>query len=60
VHDYLGMAIDYSTPDKVRILMIDYIQDMMDDLPTDMDGEAATLAANYLFKVNETNPAMLE
>ena len=60
VHDYLGMTIDYSTPDKVRILMIDYIQDMLDEIPADMDGEAATPAANHLFEVNETDPVMLD
>lgn len=49
-----------ATPNKVRILIIDYIQDMLDKLPADMDGEAASPAANHLFKVNKTNPVMQE
>jgi hypothetical protein len=60
VHDYLGMTLDFSTPEKVHISMIDYIIDMFLDLPADMDGEAATPAANHLFEVNEINPVMLD
>jgi hypothetical protein len=26
VHDYLGMTLDFSSPKKVRILMVDYIK----------------------------------
>jgi hypothetical protein len=43
-----------------RILMIDYVQDMLDKLPADMDGQAATPAANHLFKVNKMDPVMLD
>jgi Reverse transcriptase (RNA-dependent DNA polymerase) len=60
VHDYLGMRIDYSTPGKVKITMIDYIDGMLDELPSWMDGEAATPAGNHLFVVNENNPQKLE
>jgi hypothetical protein len=60
VHEYLGMTLDYSNPGKIMILMIDYIQAMLDELPADMDGEAATPAANHLFEVNEKDPVMLD
>jgi hypothetical protein len=53
IHDYLGMVIDYSIDGKVQIKMIDYIKAMLDELPDDMAGEAATPAANHLFTVNE-------
>jgi hypothetical protein len=53
VHEYLGMTIDYSIRGKVKITMLDYIQNMLDELPADMDGESATPAANHLFQVNE-------
>jgi hypothetical protein len=33
---------------------------MLNALPADMDGEVATAAANHLFKVNKTNPIMLD
>jgi len=44
MHEYLGMTLDYSTPGKVRISMTDYITSMLDELPDDMDGVAATPA----------------
>jgi hypothetical protein len=43
------MTIDYTTPGKVKIIMVDYIENMLNELPTDMDGKAATAAANHLF-----------
>ena len=39
--------------------MKDYIQDMLDELPSDMDGESATPAGEHLFTVNE-NPVPLD
>jgi hypothetical protein len=39
--------------------MKDYIQDMLDELPSDMDGESATPAGEHLFTVNE-NPVSLD
>jgi hypothetical protein len=53
VHNYLGMTIDYRVDGKVKFTMTDYIQNMLDEIPTDMRGEAATPAANHLFEVNE-------
>ena len=34
--------------------MLDYIQRMLTDLPSDMDGESPTPAANHLFEVSAT------
>jgi hypothetical protein len=53
LHDYLGMTIDYSTKGKVMIRMEDYLEEMMVDLPEDMEGTATTPAANHLFTVND-------
>jgi hypothetical protein len=53
------MTLDYSCPGKVKITMIGYISNMLNELPPDMDGEAATAAANHLFEVNEKDPIML-
>ena len=53
VLEYLGMTLDYSTPGKVKIVMSDYIDKMLDGLPPDMDGTAATPAADHLFQVSE-------
>jgi hypothetical protein len=52
VHDYLGMTLDYSVPGAVQVTMVDYVKNMLEDLPADMDGEAATPAACHLFEVN--------
>ena len=53
VHEYLGMTINFSTKGKVRFSMIDYIQNILDKLPVDMDGKNSTAAANFLFDMNE-------
>jgi hypothetical protein len=60
VHDYLGMVIDYNVDGKVQIKMIDYIKEMLDELPKDMAGEAATPAANHLFTINEDPVLVLD
>jgi hypothetical protein len=52
IHEYLGMTIDYSSLGKVRITMLQYIRDMLEEMPEEWTGEAATPAANHLFEVN--------
>jgi hypothetical protein len=59
VHDYLGMMLDFSVEGKVKVIMKDYIQDMLDELPSDMDGESVTPAGEHLFTANE-NPVPLD
>jgi hypothetical protein len=56
IHDYLGMTLDYSEEGKVKIKMSDYVEKMLADLPEEMDGEAATPAANHLFDVDDDSP----
>jgi hypothetical protein len=58
IHEYLGMTLDYSEAGKVKIYMVEYIMRMLENLPEDMDGIAATPAAKHLFEVNE-NPDLL-
>jgi hypothetical protein len=52
VHEYLGITLDFRQQGKVKITQIHYIQGMLDELPADMDGEAATAAGPHLFEVN--------
>ena len=59
VHDYLGMTLDYSISGKVKIIMSDYIFNILHGLPEDMDGESPTPAANYLFDINMSDPTLL-
>ena len=54
IHDYLGMTIDYSIPDKVIFTMYDYVNEIIESLPSDMRGTAISPAGDYLFKVNDS------
>jgi hypothetical protein len=53
VHEYLGMTIDFSLPEKVKFIMLDYMKGMLDELPADMDGTVITPASSHLFDVNQ-------
>jgi len=53
IHEYLGMTIDYSEDGKVKFIMKDYIESILEKAPCEMDGTAITPTANHLFKVNE-------
>jgi hypothetical protein len=53
------MVLDFSKDGKVEIKMLDYIIKMLVDLPTDMDGEAVTQAAQHLFDISE-DPVKLD
>jgi Reverse transcriptase (RNA-dependent DNA polymerase) len=60
VHQYLGMTIDYSVAGKVKFYMKDYIENMLLELPSDMDGTSNTPAANHLFDVGDDDPTLLD
>ena len=60
-HDYLGMMIiDFSCEGKVKFTMIEYIDNILQDLPDDMRGHANTPAANHLLKTNTEDPNLLD
>jgi hypothetical protein len=50
-HDYLGMTLDYSEPGCVKINMTDYVEKVLEEAPTHMDGTATTPAHKNLFEV---------
>jgi hypothetical protein len=54
IHDYLGMTLDYSTPGEITIRMEDYVQDLLEEAPVEMDRVATMPAADHLFTVSET------
>lgn len=60
MHDYLGMTLDYSETGKVKVMMTDYVKAMLEELPVDMSGHAATPAADHLFEVNTLDPQLLD
>jgi len=47
------MRIDYTRRKQVQITMYDYIHNMLNELPPDMDGGATTPDDNHLFSVNQ-------
>ena len=56
IHDYLGMRFDFSEPGKVKVDMIDYVKEMLDDFsesfkPTD---SAPSPAADNLFAAGDS------
>ena len=51
-HDYLGIALDYSSPGKVIVDMKQYIDKILSETPPDIKGVAQTPAGEHLFKVN--------
>ena len=59
IHDYLGMTLDFSTPGKVQVTMIDHMQQMLKELPEDMASVAAMPATEHLFQINP-NPMLLQ
>jgi hypothetical protein len=53
VHEYLGMTIDFSVDGKVKFIMNDYVEVLIDEIPEEFTGHAATPASNHLFQVND-------
>ena len=47
------MSIDYSLPDNLIFLMINYIVKILDVILEDMKCESATPAAHHLFEIAE-------
>jgi hypothetical protein len=54
VHDYLGMTLDYSKAGKVIINMTQYVKNLLENIPKDMQvGISVTPAAGHLYEVSE-------
>jgi hypothetical protein len=59
IHDYLGVAIDYSKKRKVKFTMYDYLEYILiEEMPVDMNGNAPTPASGDLFDVDEDSPLL--
>ena len=59
VHDYLGMELDFTNPGSVTINMEAYVNNILYDVPKDMEGTAVTPAVSHLFQVNKDDPVLL-
>jgi hypothetical protein len=53
------MALDFNTPDKVKIIMDEYLKNILEELPDDLKWNAPTPACNNLFQVNSRSPNCL-
>ena len=51
--EYLRMCIDYTVKGKVKISIYDYIDKMLAEFPSDMNGVSTTPAALHLFNVDD-------
>ena len=52
-HVYLGMTLDYSTPGEVKVDMVDYVKEMIDHFPVELDGKVATVSNEHLFDTSK-------
>ena len=53
VHEYLGMELDFSDENSFTVSMEKYFDEVLKDLPEDMDGTAVSPAAEHLFKTRD-------
>ena len=51
IYDYLGMTLDYSLYDKVKITMLGYIEGFLIYIPSSVEGNIVTAGSNHLFGV---------
>ena len=59
IHDYLGMTIDYSLPDKVVFTMFDFLEDIIVEAPADLKSSRSCYPGNgALFKVDKGSPLL--
>jgi hypothetical protein len=47
LHDHLHMTLDFSSEGKVKITVVDYIQNMLDELPSDAHGWRSRNTSRY-------------
>jgi hypothetical protein len=55
IHDYLGITINFYERHKVKLTMINYLEDILSEMPSDMEGVARTPAQDDLFTVDESS-----
>ena len=62
IHKYLGMTLDHSTRDKVKIMMYNYIRDIVTDFKQydPLNKNARTPATNHVFNVRDDQKKLPE
>ena len=59
-HDFLGMILDFSSPGKVKVNVVQCIKKMIEDFPEDTNTTAITPAAFHLFLVRDDGDKLPE
>jgi hypothetical protein len=59
-HDCLGITLDYTEDGKVKIVMKDCVEEMLAEIPDDMDGKAGTPALLHLFTTRDEPGGLLD
>ena len=54
------MVLDFSTQGSAEISMHEYVSEIIDGAPYDMEGKAPSPAANHFFTVNTKDPVPLD
>jgi hypothetical protein len=54
------MTLDYTTRGKVKISLYDYINKLLSELPSDMNGAIKKPAASHLFNMNKDTKKLQE
>ena len=57
-HDYLGMILDYNDNEKLKVDMIYYIENMIEEFPEVLNGKGKAPWNDSLFKVNEKSSVL--
>jgi hypothetical protein len=59
IHDYLGIKpLTTVKKEKVKFTVYDYLEDILDEMPEDMNGTAPTPASDNLFDADEDLPRL--
>ena len=59
IHEYLGMRLDFTIPGKLKIDMVDYVNNMINEFPDDIM-ESKYPWNDNLFKVDEKDNKLLD
>ena len=49
IHDYLGLTINWSNDERVRFTMYNFLEDILEEAPSDFHGEDTTPEIKPLF-----------
>eukprot|EP00957_Ditylum_brightwellii_P074797 5684369-Ditylum_brightwellii.AAC.1 len=60
VHDYLRMMLDFQKKCEVKVIVANYVQEIIEDFPKVIQGITATPAAEHLFEVEKEGTPLEE